>query len=611
MAGPATTAPPRPAAPMAGRAPAYIASTTKQGIVTVVAAVTGVPDLVRDVINPAAFARTLAIRRPKVAVNHQWDKFVGRVLKIAELMPGDPRLPKTTKDGKPWPVCAGALIATLQFNLNSFAGREAWSFVEFYTESNECEWSIGYKVVEGKTSKRRDGCRVIYDLDVYEISLVLLGAANQTMTLEIKGANNDELEWKTAALAADLPVLLRGGRSAMEAVLEAKALDTEVDPPGDASDDPTVDPNTPDGWDGPTHAGLAVVAKDTGRVCMLQRALDDDDPASGTWEFPGGGIDDDEDPADAAQREFSEETGLEVPDGEQYDTWDSPNGVYRGFILAIPSEADMPLNPDKAAVKNPDDPKRANPETTAWFDPDHLPDMPSLRPAVRNTPWDKIKAASGRDTTAKAAAKTQAKTETKSLRTALRTAAGVVLEAKSYSSDSKHARRGQVKHRCQFCGKPAAVHRAWTGGSYTACATHDAKYTVPTTSTTDPSADTSTSTSTPADQTTPPLEGKVVGGPHDTSPLGTPGGRQNWVDEAGGLPDYHREVAHALERDGHSETAAIRIAAGRINRWADGLDGASAETQAKAAAAKAQWDAKRVSSHSKHATTAVAHTKGN
>jgi 8-oxo-dGTP pyrophosphatase MutT (NUDIX family) len=147
--------------------------------------------------------------------------------------------------------------------------------------------------------------------------------------------------------------------------------------------------------DGPTHAGLAVWATDTERVLMLQRALDPTDApdVAGTWEFPGGGIEEGETPQQAAEREFTEETGLPVPAGEITNGWASENGVYQGFVLTVPSEAGAfgELNPDLAAAEavNPDDPQRRNPDVTAWFTLEQVQGLgPALRPEVHNTPWD-------------------------------------------------------------------------------------------------------------------------------------------------------------------------------------------------------------------------------
>lgn len=92
-------------------------------------------------------------------------------------------------------------------------------------------------------------------------------------------------------------------------------------------------------------AGLAVQAADTGRVLMLQRALDPEDPAGGTWEMPGGHRDGEESPRQAAIREWQEETGLMFPDGEFTGSWTSADGVYQGFVYTIAHEADIgPMN---------------------------------------------------------------------------------------------------------------------------------------------------------------------------------------------------------------------------------------------------------------------------
>jgi 8-oxo-dGTP pyrophosphatase MutT (NUDIX family) len=145
----------------------------------------------------------------------------------------------------------------------------------------------------------------------------------------------------------------------------------------------------------PTHAGLAVWAADTERVLMLQRSLDPEDApdVQGTWEFPGGGIEEGEDAQTAAYREFTEETGLPIPDGEVTNGWRSDDGVYQGFVLTVPAEAGAfgELNPDLAAAEavNPDDPQRRNPDVTAWFTLDQVQGLgTALRPEVHHTPWD-------------------------------------------------------------------------------------------------------------------------------------------------------------------------------------------------------------------------------
>ena len=79
---------------------------------------------------------------------------------------------------------------------------------------------------------------------------------------------------------------------------------------------------------------------------------------------------------------------------------------------------------------------------------------------------------------------------------------------------------------------------------------------------------------------------------YDTSPFG-PG--KNWVNKAGGLPDFVRAVAHALVRNGHDESGAIKMAIGVIKRWASGGGHVTPKTRAKAVATVAHWEAMKAS----------------
>lgn len=136
-----------------------------------------------------------------------------------------------------------------------------------------------------------------------------------------------------------------------------------------------------DRWEatGPKAAGTAVRAADTGRVLMLQRGLDGDDPAAGSWEFPGGCIDEGERPADAASREWEEEVGCRLPDGEQTGTWTSLNGVYVGHVWTIPAESAIQIDDPRDRTLNPDDPGRDHVEAIAWWDPAQLTGNPAVR----------------------------------------------------------------------------------------------------------------------------------------------------------------------------------------------------------------------------------------
>ena len=128
-------------------------------------------------------------------------------------------------------------------------------------------------------------------------------------------------------------------------------------------------------------AGLAVLAADTGRVLMLQRALCDDDPAAGMWEFPGGHIEQGETPLAGAWREWAEETGCVPPPGVQAGSWISPDGVYQGIAWTVDTEASVPVRCD-TAIANPDDPDGDQAEAIAWWNPADLPGNPAIRPEL-------------------------------------------------------------------------------------------------------------------------------------------------------------------------------------------------------------------------------------
>lgn len=99
---------------------------------------------------------------------------------------------------------------------------------------------------------------------------------------------------------------------------------------------------TADGYEGVTHAGLCIVAIDTGFVLLAQRAFDamDDPEVRETWEFPGGSLEPGENPFIGAAREFEEEMGLPLPSGDVVNGWRAPNGIYQGFVYAIPTAFD-------------------------------------------------------------------------------------------------------------------------------------------------------------------------------------------------------------------------------------------------------------------------------
>ncbi|WP_371605084.1 NUDIX domain-containing protein (plasmid) [Streptomyces sp. NBC_01220] len=321
---------------------------TLRGTSRAIYAVTGVVDEVNDLIIPGAFTHTLVHRRVKAVWHHEWKDAVGVVLEIEEWMPGDPRF----ADVPDWPAEAGALVASVEYNRRTSKGRDAYEQVMQWFKHNEAAFSIGYRVPTDGATRRSDGVRVIHRLDLFEVSPVLHGAHPMTRALEVKAAANPGMEYKATPVAVELNQPTDEGRIKV--------------------------------------AGLAVKAEDTGRLLLLQRALDDDDPAAGTWEIPGGHLEDGEDPLAAAVREWQEETGADLPGPTSVvGSWTAPNGIYRGFVAMIPGESYIPLNRPhgERRVANPDDPTGDATEVTAWWPITALPDMPLLRPECRDFPW--------------------------------------------------------------------------------------------------------------------------------------------------------------------------------------------------------------------------------
>ncbi|WP_326724667.1 NUDIX domain-containing protein [Streptomyces sp. NBC_00243] len=308
-------------------------------------------DEVNDLIVPGAFANTLATRRVKAAWHHEWKDAVGVVLDVEEWLPGDRRF----ADIPNWPKEAGALVATVAYNRRTTKGRDTYEQVKQWHEHGEAAFSIGYRVPTDGATRRGDGVRVIHKLDLFEVSPVLHGAHPLTRALEVKSSTeHDGMEYKATPSSVEIDVV-------------APKIEDTI-----------------------KVAGLAVKAEDTGRVLLIQRALDDDDPAAGMWEFPGGHLEDGEDALAAALREWEEETGSTLPGTTSIvGSWTAPTGIYRGYVAVIPGESHMPLNRphDERRIANPDDPKGDATEVTAWWPITALPDMPLLRPECRETPW--------------------------------------------------------------------------------------------------------------------------------------------------------------------------------------------------------------------------------
>ena len=90
----------------------------------------------------------------------------------------------------------------------------------------------------------------------------------------------------------------------------------------------------------------------------------------------------------------------------------------------------------------------------------------------------------------------------------------------------------------------------------------------------------------------------------------SPGKKDNWVEAVGGLPSYIERIAKHLHYEkGHSISSAIAMAVNTVKRWAKGTNHNGSklkpQTVAKAAAAVAQWEAKKGRANAKRLTEGI------
>src|SRR5262249_10331946 len=126
-----------------------IVDTTPLGQFTALVNTTAAVDVQNHRIEPGAWARVIRSGKlPKILLGHDVSALpVGRALSLAELHPGDYRLPETHK-ATGW----GGLILNGQIDLERELGRDFFAAIKGQFLS---EWSVGFRHAPGGYSYER------------------------------------------------------------------------------------------------------------------------------------------------------------------------------------------------------------------------------------------------------------------------------------------------------------------------------------------------------------------------------------------------------------------------------------------------------------------------
>ena len=132
-------------------------------------------------------------------------------------------------------------------------------------------------------------------------------------------------------------------------------------------------------------AGLIIKSYDSGRILMTQRSPfhGDDEKARGKWEFPGGHLEEGETPFEGALREFTEETGLPLPEKWKIVGYHE-SGKYLAIVIAVDNET---WTSDAVLLDF---------ETMGigWFHPDEVEGSEMVRGEIQSTDFDMVREAS-------------------------------------------------------------------------------------------------------------------------------------------------------------------------------------------------------------------------
>lgn len=110
---------------------------------------------------------------------------------------------------------------------------------------------------------------------------------------------------------------------------------------------------------------VVVTTEKIPRVLLIRRSHD---PFAGAWALPGGFVDEGEALREAARRELQEETGVQLSELEQLQTFGDPGRDPRGWTVSVAYIARIKL--DEVHLQPGDDADEAS-----WFAFNHLPSL--------------------------------------------------------------------------------------------------------------------------------------------------------------------------------------------------------------------------------------------
>ena len=158
---------------------------SKEGSFEAVVSTYGVIDSYGERVMPGAFDKSIETysqsgRRFKVLWSHNPERPIGTA-ELISMEPGDDRLPEEMRAN-------GGLMAFGQLAMNTTDGQQA---AEHLAAGTIDEFSIGFRVMPGGDRVADDGVRELTQIDLFEVSPVVVGANRATGLVAMKGAFGD------------------------------------------------------------------------------------------------------------------------------------------------------------------------------------------------------------------------------------------------------------------------------------------------------------------------------------------------------------------------------------------------------------------------------------